>query len=228
VLGLSEPEEGEPPALVGRLYHKVLEIATRHAEGDPDLRRGILEDLEWAFEEAEHELEMAARARGWKAWRAFYLAQLRRAVTSGDFALPGAEAVGTEVGFSGEWRGFRVEGRVDRVDRTPEGLVFVDYKTTGSAPKPDLQLPIYREAAAPVLFPGERVRDAFYYSLTKGERIRGRPPGANELDDVAEGARANLEDGYLPPDRLQRACAFCEFDLVCRRGPRLDRKGGEP
>ena len=35
-----------------------------------------------------------------------------------------------------------------RVDGTPEGLVFVDYKTTSSAPKPDLQVPIYREAAA--------------------------------------------------------------------------------
>jgi CRISPR/Cas system-associated exonuclease Cas4 (RecB family) len=37
--------------------------------------------------------------------------------------------------------------------------------------------------------------------------------------------RDALEDGRLPPDVLQRVCAFCEFDLVCRRGPRLDRKG---
>ena len=225
VLGLSEPEEGEPPALIGRLYHKVLESATEHAKGDPDLRRGILDHLEAAFEEAEQKLEMPARVRGWAAWRAFYLAQLRGAVRSGGFALPGAEAVETEVSFSGEWQGFRVQGRVDRVDRTPEGLVFVDYKTAGSAPRPDLQLPIYREAAAQALFPGERVKDAYYYSLTKAERIRGRPPSANELADIAEGARTNLEDGYLPPDRLQRACAFCDFDLVCRQGPRLGRKG---
>src|SRR5215204_7101725 len=137
------------------------------------------------------------------------------------------QVVETEVGFSGEWRGFRVEGRVDRVDRTPEGLVFVDYKTKGRVPKPDLQLPIYREAAAPALFGEEHVKDAYYYSLTKGERIRGKPLATNELADVAEEARANLEDGYLPPDRLQRVCANCEFDLVCRRGPRLDRKAGE-
>ncbi len=205
-----------------------MEIATRHAKGDSDLRKGILEYLEWAFEEAESELEMTARVRGWEAWRTFYLAQLRRAVTSEGFALPGVEAVGTEAGFSGEWRGFLVKGRVDRVDRTPEGLAFVDYKTTSSAPKPDLQLPIYREAAAPVLFPGEHVRDAYYYSLTKAERIRGKSLSTGELADIAEEARVNLEDGYLPPDRLQRVCAFCEFDLVCRRGPRLGRKGGEP
>ncbi len=224
VLGLREPEEGEPPALIGRLYHKALESAMEHAKGDSDLRRGILEQLEVAFEETELELEMPARVRGWAAWRAFYLAQLRGAVTGGGFALPGAEAVETEAAFSGEWQGFRVRGRVDRVDRTPEGLVFVDYKTAGSAPRPDLQLPIYREAAAQALFPGERVRDAYYYSLTKAERIRVRAPGANELADIAEGVRVNLEDGHLPPDRLQRACAFCDFDLVCRRGPRLGRK----
>lgn len=154
-----------------------------------------------------------------------YLAQLRRAVTSEGFALPGAEAIETEVSFSGEWHGFRVEGRVDRVDRTPEGLVFVDYKTTSSAPKPDLQLPIYREAAAPVLFPEEPVKDAYYYSLTKAKRIQGKQLSANALADVAEEAKANLEDGYLPPDILQTSCDFCDFDLVCRRGPRLDRKG---
>ena len=42
--------------------------------------------------------------------------------------------------------------------------------------------------------------------------------------ELAEGMRDALEAGRLPPDVLQRVCAFCEFDLVCRRGPRLDRK----
>jgi RecB family exonuclease len=227
VLGLSEPEEGEPPALVGRLYHKALEVAVRRAEGAPDLRGGVLEHLEVAFEEAEGELEMASRARAWEAWRGVYLAQLRRAVESEDFALPGAEAVETEVTFSGEWRGFEVVGRVDRIDRTPEGLVFVDYKSTSSAPKPDLQLSVYKEAAAPALFPSEPVRDAYYYSLRRAERIRAREPDAGALASMAEEVRENLDAGNLPPDVLQRVCAFCEYDLVCRRGPRLDRKGTE-
>ena len=228
VLNLSEPEEGEqPPALVGRLYHKALEIAARQAAGDPDLRRGVLDDLKGAFEEAEDELEMESRARGWAAWRDVYLAQLRRAVKSEGFALPGAEVVGTEVSFSGEWRGFDVVGRVDRVDRTPEGLVFVDYKSTASAPKPDLQLSVYREAAAPELFPGEPVDDAYYYSLRRAERVKIKEPDQETLGDLAEEMRDSLEEGRLPPDVLQRVCAFCEFDLVCRRGPRLDRKETE-
>jgi len=69
------------------------------------------------------------RVRGWIHWREVYLAQLERAVRAEDFALPGAEIAQTEARFTGEWQGFEVVGRVDRIDRTPEGLVFVDYKS---------------------------------------------------------------------------------------------------
>jgi CRISPR/Cas system-associated exonuclease Cas4 (RecB family) len=68
------------------------------------------------------------------------------------------------------------------------------------------------------------VRDAYYYSLRRAERIRAKEPTAEALGELAQGIRDALEAGRLPPDVLQRACAFCEFDLVCRRGPRLDRK----
>jgi RecB family exonuclease len=226
VLGLREPEEGEPPALIGSLYHRTLEIAARDAEGSEDVRLSILENLEAALEEAERELEMG-RVRGWVHWREVYLAQLERAVRADDFALPGAEVVQTEAHFAGEWQGFEVVGRVDRLDRTPEGLVFVDYKSTASAPKPDLQLSVYREAAAPALFPGEPVQDAYYYSLRRAERIKAKEPSAGALESMAEEMKTNLREGRLPPDVLQRVCSFCEFDLVCRRGPRLDRKETE-
>lgn len=226
VLGLREPEEGEPPALVGRLYHRTLEIAARDAEGSEDVRQGILENLEAALEDAERELELG-RVRGWVHWREIYLAQLERAVRAEGFALPGAEVAQTEARFAGTWQGFEVVGRVDRIDRTPEGLVFVDYKSTASAPKPDLQLSVYREAAAPALFPGEPVQDAYYYSLRRAERIKAKEPSAEALDSMAEEMKTNLQEGRLPPDVLQRVCSFCEFDLVCRRGPRLDRKETE-
>src|SRR5215207_7974466 len=226
VLGLREPEEGEPPTLIGSLYHRTLEIAARDAEGSADVRQGILENLEAALEEAERELEMV-RVRGWVHWREVYLAQLERAVRAEDFALPGAEVAQTEARFAGEWQGFEVVGRVDRVDRTPEGLVFIDYKSAASASKPDLQLSVYREAAAPALFPGEPVQDAYYYSLRRAERIKAKEPSAEALESMAEGMKTNLEEGRLPPDVLQRVCSFCEFDLVCRRGPRLDRKESE-
>ena len=138
-----------------------------------DVRQGILENLEAAFEEAERELEMG-RVRGWVHWRGVYLAQLERAVRAEGFAMPGAELAQTEARFAGEWQGFEVVGRVDRIDRTPEGLVFVDYKSTASAPKPDLQLSVYREAAAPALFPGEPVRGRLLLLLEAGRTHQGQ------------------------------------------------------
>ena len=191
---LANRRRGSRPPSSGSLYHRTLEIAARDAEGSEDVRQGVLENLEAAFEEAELELELG-RVRGWVHWREVYLAQLERAVRAEDFALPGAEVAQTEARFAGEWQGFEVVGRVDRVDRTPEGLVFVDYKSTASAPNPDLQLSVYREAAAAALFPGEPVRDAYYYSLRKAERIKAKEPTAEALGELAEGMRDSPRGG---------------------------------
>jgi len=235
VLGLAEPEEGESPALIGWLYHKALETATRRGmEGSVrDLRSGMLGCLEEAFSEAEDEVE-ADRMRAWGVRRRLHLEMLRKAISREDFILPGAEVAVTEATFTGQWRGFELEGRVDRVDRTEEGLVLVDYKSGSSKPRPDVQLAIYREAAAEALFPGEKSRDAYYYSLRAGERIKGKEPDEVKLEELAEGIHERLSLGRLPPDvlerdQLARACAVCAFDLVCRRGARLGRKlGAEP
>lgn len=167
--------------------------------------------------------------RAWKVRRAPHLEMLRRAVEGEAFAPPEAEVAASETSFEGEWRGFLVKGRVDRVDRVGSDLTFVDYKTGGSVPSPDLQLAIYREAAAPALFPGEPVKDAYYYSLRAGERVRAKKSDDDRLERAVEEVRANLEAGRFPPDALERdplgaVCRFCAFDLVCRRGPRLERK----
>lgn len=235
VLRLSEPEEGESPALFGSLYHRTLEIAVRNAgeSSEENPRSAVLEHLEEAFAAAERDLEMH-RLRAWAARRDLHLELLRGAVEGGGFVIPGAEMAATECNFTGEWRGYEIGGRLDRVDRTGEGLVLIDYKSGSSVLRPDLQLAIYREAAAPALFPDQEVRDAYYYSLRKGERISARPPGEDEVAGIAEGIRANLQAGRLPPDVLERdpsqqACEWCAFDLVCRKGPRLGRKlGREP
>jgi RecB family exonuclease len=232
VLGLAEPEEGESPALLGWLYHKALETATRRCMEGPvrDLRSGMLGCLEETFSEAEEEVE-ADRMRAWGVRRRLHLEMLRNAISQGDFVLPGAEVLATEATFSGRWRGFELAGRVDRVDRTEKGLVLVDYKSGSSRPRPDVQLAIYREAAAEALFPGEKSRDAYYYSLRSGERIKGKQPDEEELEELAKGIHERLRSGHLPPDVLERdqlgrACAVCSFDLVCRRGARLGRKLG--
>lgn len=234
-LKLSEPDEGESPALLGSLYHKTLEMACCHAREveEHDFRTAILRHLDEAFAEAEKEYEMH-RLRAWSVRRDQHIELLREAVGAESFVLPGAEVADTECNFTGEWQGFVVAGRVDRVDRTQEGLVLIDYKSGSGVSKPDLQLAIYREAAGPALFPDEEVQGAYYYALRKGERVAPKPPSGEELTEIVERTRANLEAGRLPPDVLERdpaqqACQWCGFDLVCRKGPRLSRKlGREP
>lgn len=237
LLKLREPEEGgESPALFGSFYHEALRCAVERARSrlqesgasPQGWREAVSECPQEAAEEAEAHLEMH-QLRAWKLRRASHLEMLRRAVEGEGFALPGAEATASETSFEGEWRGFQVKGRVDRVDRIQGDLAFVDYKTSGSVPSPDLQLSIYREAAAQVLFPDDVVKDAYYYSLRAGERVRAKRSDDDKLDRVVDEIRANLDAGHLPPDSLERdplqaVCRWCAFDLVCRRGPRLDRK----
>jgi hypothetical protein len=117
-----------------------------------------------------------------------------------------------------------------------DGLVLIDYKA-GSQLSPgikdaegrarlDLQLPLYRDAAAPFLFPGEPVAAARYFSLAQVKEIRA--PGDDAvLLGLPALVRRHLMEGRYPvePDVDQKVCGACPFDLVCRRGPRLSRKG---
>lgn len=235
VLRISEPEGGESAALIGSINHTALELAVGRALEDgangERLREAVLGHLERAFEESERHHSAHRRIRSWRLRREDGLRRLRRAVEGGEFLLPGAEVVGTEVRFEGEWRGFPVKGRLDRVDRTAGGAVLVDYKSGAgsSLPRPDFQLTVYEEAAGAELVPGSPVAGTYYYSLSKGERIRIGRPDEEERERVAEGMRSVLEAGHLTPDALQKdpsgkVCEFCSFDLVCRHGPRLRRK----
>ena len=113
-----------------------------------------------------------------------------------------------------------------------------DYKTSSSKPKGardgtgstkvDVQLPIYLYAAQTALFQQEAVVGGHYYSLTKREkRILGRAEqGDAALEPLAEQVKEALASGAFPvdPDSSRNACRYCEFDLVCRQGPRVERK----
>ena len=144
--------------------------------------------------------------------------------------------VALEQKFEATWRGLRVQGVVDRVDRADDGLQLIDYKTRASPPagakdgsgrtRLDVQLPLYLEAAAPTLFPAEPVADARYYSLSAARDLRRPRSDDAALDELALRVRRHLEQGSYPvdPDWEHRACATCDFDALCRRGPRLERK----
>lgn len=242
VLGVEEPEEMPEellPNIRGTLYHKALELAMADGLESDDPRKVALEQIGQAFLEAEKdEKNPLPKLPAWWAQRVEHIAILKRAIAAEDFIDAGSVVTATEPYFEGEWHGLKVRGFVDRVDRTPDGIVMVDYKTSSVVPagakdeegraRLDLQIPIYISAAGKTLYPGEKV-EGRYYSLTKGRTMRpARESEEGELRGFAEGIAQRLEEGNFPvdPDVDGKACEYCEYDLICRRGYRLDRKAG--
>ncbi|MGP1386762.1 MAG: PD-(D/E)XK nuclease family protein [Thainema sp.] len=237
---LDETEDELSPSLQGSLYHKTLEILFKNANSDRD-QISSSEALRAAFLEAEQQLQ-APDFPAWDVQRDEHLKQLQLTIQQASFYPEDATAIAFEQKFNGNWQGFRITGQIDRIDQTDDGLVLIDYKTSSSPPKGvknaegkadvDLQLPIYREAAAPELYPDASVTDAYYYSLIKGQKLSKKQPTEADLAQVANRCQQHLEQGHFPvmPDSPEKsaddrqACKYCDFDLVCRQGNRLRRK----
>jgi len=235
VLKLAELEEAEEElssGLRGSLYHRSLELALLNTS---DLSR-ITENLQSAFVQAEQDLQLPVLS-AWEARRIEHLKVLERACGQPDFRQSEAEFFHVEKEFSGEWHGLNIKGVIDRIDRTPQGLVLLDYKTSSQVPKGikdesgkanvDIQLPLYIHFASTTLFPGETVHEAYYYSVTKGKKLPKKQPSPETLEAIAQKIKTFLHTGYyaVEPDVEQDACQYCAYDLVCRKGSRQSRKG---
>ncbi len=141
---------------------------------------------------------------------------LRRAFEAGDLSKP----LLLEQPFSLRVDGLRLTGRIDRVDRHPDGSYeVIDYKT-GSAKRAaelqrDLQLGVYALAAREV-FRFDPLSLSYYY-LETSERVTVDKPRERLDEDrqtivnVAEGIRAELF--VAKPDRMK--CGGCDFRLLC-------------
>ncbi|MEM8505460.1 MAG: PD-(D/E)XK nuclease family protein [Cyanobacteria bacterium P01_D01_bin.1] len=239
VLTLGNPIEADSdlsPSLRGNLYHQVAELLVQAVQENPQLAISDLALLKEKFLEAEKKIDFPALP-AWEMRREDHMRKLATVLRKPDFWPEDAEPVALEEKFKGEWEGFKVTGRVDRIDRTPNGLVLIDYKTSAQRPKGlkdsngkaniDLQLQLYREAAATEMFPDETVTAAQYFSLTKGKELKlsSKAP-QHELPDAIASCKTALNKGHYPvqPDVKRDACRYCDFDLVCRKGSRLTRK----
>ncbi|MBD2093300.1 PD-(D/E)XK nuclease family protein [Microcoleus sp. FACHB-1515] len=238
LLKLRDAEEAETelsPSLRGRLYHKALEVAFRQPIEAGDVRQQILDRLDAAFEAAEIEVSLPPLP-AWSARRQEHLIKLRRAIAASDFLHPDATVIAQEQAFTATWFGLNVQGVIDRVDESENGLIFLDYKTSSSPPIGakdaagkatfDLQLPLYVQAAAS-LFPDRSPHHAYYYSLTKGKTLQRVTIDEPALQAFVDRVKQHLQQGHYPvhPDRDRAACKYCSMDLACRGGSRIKRKG---
>jgi putative RecB family exonuclease len=126
----------------------------------------------------------------------------------------------------------RISGKIDRIDRRPDGMLSLrDYKT-GRAPSAEvagsrlsyqLQLLFYLLAAERIV-PGAVVSDAFLDFVDPGRRINFDP-----ADLKGAPLRARLKavvDAIAQGHFVQEpsACEWCDFTPVCGPQPLLARR----
>ncbi|MBK8464924.1 MAG: PD-(D/E)XK nuclease family protein [Chloracidobacterium sp.] len=233
-----ETETKLSPAMKGSLYHKVLELAVEHAKDVEDIRTSALEVLDVCFERAEADEKLGLPVLpNWGPQRNEHLRALRKAVRSDAFLEVGARVVAVEQLYETRWDDFTITGRIDRIDETAEGLIAIDYKTSSSVSPGvknaagktlvDIQLSLYSTVALPALYPGKSVKKGIYYSLTKGKVLKKiEPPDSSSITELVNTVRRILDAGrfVVDPDVDGNACKYCDFDRLCRKGSRLDRK----
>jgi DNA helicase-2/ATP-dependent DNA helicase PcrA len=113
-----------------------------------------------------------------------------------------------------------VRGRVDRVDRLPDGSYeLIDYKTgerrTEAQLENDLQLALYRLAAREAW--GLEAGTGSYYYVLDAEKVAA-PVRADDAERVKRTVLA-VGEGVLGQDFEPRpsptTCSWCDYRLIC-------------
>jgi ATP-dependent helicase/DNAse subunit B len=235
---LVEAESELGAAVRGNLYHRCLELSLSQIKTAKDLAEFNREKLTQAFAIAEAELDLT-QLQGWDVQRQEHLNLLALNLSTTEFLPPERAIIAMETKFNNQWYGLQLQGQVDRIDRTSTGLMVIDYKTSSVTPAGvkdaqgkasiDIQLAVYQDAIAQA-HPNEVVESAAYYSLTKQKNISRPQKNPEQLAAFVTRVKSHLEKGHYPvaPDVDCKACRYCNYDLVCRRGDRLSRKPNYP
>jgi DNA helicase-2/ATP-dependent DNA helicase PcrA len=134
-------------------------------------------------------------------------------------STPPPDVLHTEEWFDVEIAGTKVAGRIDRMDRAPDGSVnIVDYKTGKARSQEDadesLQLSIYAMAAHQKW--GYRVGALVFHNLEGSVPVFSRRAEfqlAEARDRVQAAARGIAEGNFEP--KLDYHCNFCAFRGLC-------------
>jgi ATP-dependent helicase/nuclease subunit B len=125
----------------------------------------------------------------------------------------------------------KICGSIDRIDKTEDGLVVIDYKTSRSPISTkealegrNLQLPIYLMAANRVIKHEEPVTTGFYlhiYSCKRGSELPNKNLSLEEITTRAEEYIgeyvSKIRWAEFPVEPNQNRCPpYCKFDVMCR------------
>lgn len=260
---LTEPEDKDSLDALerGTLMHGVLETIVRE-QGNASLAN-LAACITGAAELAERELEpLHRRALNSSATRRFWLERdlkmIKREVAQfvrmdAKFVEPGGASLALErklertfstSGLLGGEAKVRLVGKIDRIDRTHEGLAVIDYKTGSAGPykagkaleRHKVQLALYahlmREMPEEELGGDASAVTGYYWFISERKEyliLRVSPADLEELTDVAATAVAGMEAGLFPPGAhglaFMRSCLYC--DPLAGTNPWRRRQFGE-
>jgi DNA helicase-2/ATP-dependent DNA helicase PcrA len=209
------PQEPTINQRFGILVHQVLE-RYHGAEGDTRPGRTLAEllgllEAGWrrgGFGDSDEERQLRAKA----------IEALTRYHER--FQSEPADPVWLERAFSFRLGDHLVRGRVDRVDRLPDGgYELIDYKTgrpkSAAQLKADVQLSLYAVGAREA-WQLDAAQQAYYYVLDDAKVPVERDAGDREwvTDTVLEVADGIMSQGFEPTPSYA-ACSVCDYRIVC-------------
>jgi RecB family exonuclease len=114
----------------------------------------------------------------------------------------------------------QLRGRVDRVDRRPDGgYELIDYKTGGAKDASDLaadvQIPLYRLGAR-AAWEVEPDGGAYWYVLDDARvEVPAAPDDAERVERTVLEVAAGIEGQDFEPRPSYEICSWCDYRLIC-------------
>ncbi|HWM63401.1 MAG TPA: ATP-dependent DNA helicase [Solirubrobacterales bacterium] len=205
------PQEPTINQRFGILIHNVLERF--HKEGEEEGLPRLMDLFEsgWrrtGFGSSDDELQFRDRAR--EAMRLYWEHECEAE----------GEPVWLERKFDIKIGEHHVRGRVDRVDRLPDGdHELIDYKTgerkSEADLESDLQLALYRLAAREAW--GLEAGTGSYYYVLDGDKVAApvRPDDAERVERTVLQVGEGVLGQDFEPRPSPRVCSWCDYRLVC-------------
>jgi DNA helicase-2/ATP-dependent DNA helicase PcrA len=114
----------------------------------------------------------------------------------------------------------RLRGRVDRVDRLPDGAYeLIDYKTgdPGSGPKlsGDVQIALYRMGARSAWDVEAELGSYWYVLADERVRVETAPDDAERVERTVLEVGAGISDQDFEPRPSHEICSWCDYRLIC-------------
>lgn len=238
---LEAPSDGPDALTRGTLLHKLMEGIWREVRDRAGLERDLGPVIARSAKAAVEHAKLEGRFAALEEQR---LARLAREWLGVEKERKDFEVVAIEEERTLEIEGLSLKGRIDRLDRLPDGThVLVDYKTSKNltpkmweSDRPDEpQLPLYavtaKEDVRGVAFAALRAGNMRFYGYTEAKGALPQAVQYHDWDNLRAQWRDTLGtlardfangEADVDPKRGDATCRYCELKTLCRVNEKIN------